>query len=54
MSELYDNEYAAQLIDEFYKGRGNHGRLIWMLVSLELWSRIFIDKTLKVIHPLKV
>jgi len=34
-----------EVIDEHTTGTNNHGELLWNLLNLELWHRIFIDRT---------
>jgi asparagine synthase (glutamine-hydrolysing) len=36
-------EKLSQLLDAHASGHRNHSRQIWALMSLELWSRIFLD-----------
>jgi asparagine synthase (glutamine-hydrolysing) len=50
-SELYDSKYAVQLLKDYQEGKGEHSVILWLLISLELWCRIFVDKTLKVKNP---
>ena len=46
-AELYDIDYAKKIIESNHKGLYDYSRVIWQLVALELWSRMFIDKTLQ-------
>ncbi|OPL13840.1 MAG: hypothetical protein AVO38_12780 [delta proteobacterium ML8_D] len=39
-------EKVKQLVDEHLSGQFNHCEIIWNLINLELWHRIFIDKSL--------
>ena len=38
---------VQQVVNQHRSGTANHGDLLWNLVNLELWHRIFIDRTLK-------
>lgn len=46
-AELYDIDYAKKIIESNHKGLYDYSRVIWQLVALEIWSRMFIDKTLQ-------
>lgn len=37
---------VQQVINEHLSGNANHGELLWNITNLELWHRIYIDKTL--------
>jgi len=39
---------VENIINEHISGRVEHGYRLWALLNLELWHRMFIDKTLKV------
>jgi len=38
---------VANLLDAHAAGRSNHASRIWTLLMLEIWHRIFVDKTLR-------
>jgi asparagine synthase (glutamine-hydrolysing) len=41
--DLFDPDYVARLIDEHESGIADHERLLFGLLSLELWLQLFID-----------
>jgi len=43
----FNKEGVTRLLDEHRHGREDHGYRLWALLMLELWHRMFIDKTLK-------
>jgi asparagine synthase (glutamine-hydrolysing) len=47
-SEYYDINYARRLMEENHDRRGNHDTILWLLLSFEIWARVFVDKTLDV------
>ena len=40
---LFDVAYVEQLLQHHESGVADHGSLLWGLLSLELWHRIFLD-----------
>jgi len=40
---LFNSEYVAQLMDEHERGLANHRKLLWTLLSFELWRESFIE-----------
>jgi asparagine synthase (glutamine-hydrolysing) len=44
---LFNQDYVTKLLDEYQAGVGDHGHLLWGLLSVELWHRNFIDTPLK-------
>jgi len=40
---LFDEVFVQRLIDEHETGFAEHGSLLWALISVELWHRIFLD-----------
>ena len=44
----FDQDALRRLIEDHVQGRANNGARIWALLNLELWHRIFIDKSLSV------
>jgi asparagine synthase (glutamine-hydrolysing) len=40
---LFNPHYVQTLIDENETGFADHGSLLWALVNIELWHRMFID-----------
>lgn len=43
---IYDSLMVDRLIDDHILGKSNNGRILWMLLNIELWHRVFIDKTM--------
>jgi asparagine synthase (glutamine-hydrolysing) len=41
--QLFDPTYVARLLDEHDAGFADHGSLLWALLSVELWFRLFVD-----------
>jgi asparagine synthase (glutamine-hydrolysing) len=41
---LFDPTYVTQLLDEHESGFANHGLLLWGLLNVEIWHRIFVDR----------
>ena len=42
-SGLFDPEYVAKLQDEHERGVANHRKLLWTLLSFELWRESFVE-----------
>ena len=42
---LYDHAYVASAISAHIDGTRDHARLLWMLVNIELWHRVFVDRS---------
>lgn len=40
---LFDPNYVEKLFDEHEAGFADHGSLLWGLLCVELWYRLFID-----------
>ena len=40
---LFNSDYVERLLNEHDAGFADHGSLIWGLLSVELWHRLFID-----------
>jgi asparagine synthase (glutamine-hydrolysing) len=40
---LFDPEYVARLQDEHERGVANHRKLLWTLLSFELWRESFVE-----------
>ena len=40
---LFDPEFVAQLQDEHERGIANHRKLLWTLLSFELWRESFVE-----------
>jgi len=40
---LFVPEFITRLLDRHDRGKADNGQLIWSLVSVELWHRLFID-----------
>jgi asparagine synthase (glutamine-hydrolysing) len=41
--DLFEHDYVQRLIDEHRRGVDDHARKLFSLISLELWSRRFLD-----------
>lgn len=48
ISEYLDMEVVREIAGAHFAGAARNGQLLWNLLCLELWHRIFIDQTL---HP---
>ena len=42
---IVEQQYVKVLLDEHERGRRDHASEIWTLFMLELWHRIFIDRS---------
>lgn len=42
----FDGSTIRRTVDEHMAGRANHANRLWSLVCLEIWWRLFIDKTM--------
>ena len=40
---LFNSEYVGKLLAEHESGFADHGSLMWALLSVEIWHRLFID-----------
>jgi asparagine synthase (glutamine-hydrolysing) len=40
---LFNPTFVAKLLNEHERGFADHGTLLWGLVSVELWQRVFLD-----------
>ncbi len=45
---LFDPVFVQKMLDEHESGFANHGSLIWGLLGVELWHRVFIDRSAQV------
>jgi asparagine synthase (glutamine-hydrolysing) len=58
--EFFSPPYVSAMLDEHTQGKVNHRLLIWSLLSLEWWTRTFLDRSLqapedgRVLAPLDV
>ena len=41
---LFDKEFVTKLIDTHVSGRRDHSRLIWALLTLEIWFQEYFDR----------
>lgn len=48
---LFQPAYVERLLHEHESGFANHSRVIWALLSIELWFRLFIDGQLSTAVP---
>lgn len=44
--QIVDGDYVRHLFDEHQRGAANHGDRLYTLLVLEIWVRMFIDKTM--------
>jgi asparagine synthase (glutamine-hydrolysing) len=44
---LFKPDYVEKLLDEHETGFADHGSLLWGLLSVELWHRLFVDSQLR-------
>src|SRR6266542_3898967 len=49
---LFNPNYVQTLLDQHDAGFADHGSLLWGLLSVELWHRLFIDARPRVAGPL--
>ncbi|MGB9430600.1 MAG: asparagine synthase (glutamine-hydrolyzing) [Candidatus Acidiferrum sp.] len=47
LSDLLDAAAIARLIDEHAAGRKNHEKQLWILLQLELWHAMFVERSLR-------
>ncbi|HTM36185.1 MAG TPA: asparagine synthase (glutamine-hydrolyzing) [Terriglobales bacterium] len=48
---LFSPKYVRQLLDDHDRGRADHGGMLWALIHVELWYRLFIDRSPAVRPP---
>jgi asparagine synthase (glutamine-hydrolysing) len=51
---IFRKQAIHQLVQEHESGRANHGQRLWLLVMLELWMRMFIDRSVHASDELEV
>jgi asparagine synthase (glutamine-hydrolysing) len=44
--EIYDHGYVDELASEHLDRRRDNSRILWMLINIEIWHRIFVDRTI--------
>ncbi len=42
--DYLDVKRVREVVEEHRRGDADHGEVLWNLVNLELWHRIFIDR----------
>jgi asparagine synthase (glutamine-hydrolysing) len=42
---IYDHNFVDKLIADHLSHKGNYGRALWTILNVELWHRIFIDRS---------
>jgi asparagine synthase (glutamine-hydrolysing) len=47
---LFDPNFVGKLIEQHESGFADHGTLLWGLMSVELWQRVFLDSQVRVRH----
>jgi asparagine synthase (glutamine-hydrolysing) len=40
---MFNPSFVEKLLDEHESGFAEHGSLLWGLLSVELWQRLFLD-----------
>jgi len=40
---LFNSEYVSRLLDEHERGIANHRKLLWTLLTFELWRESFVE-----------
>jgi asparagine synthase (glutamine-hydrolysing) len=48
---LFEPAAVGRLLDQHAAGRANHAARIWTLMVLEIWHRLFVDRTLRPGEP---
>jgi asparagine synthase (glutamine-hydrolysing) len=51
---IFEPAAVRRLLDDHRSGRAEHGQRIWLLFMLELWMRMFVDRTLSPDERLEV
>jgi asparagine synthase (glutamine-hydrolysing) len=46
---LFNPGYVETLLDQHEAGLADHGPLLWGLLSVELWHRLFIDRSARIV-----
>ena len=41
---LYDHKFVHKIIENHMNHKANYGRILWTILNVELWHRIFIDR----------
>ena len=44
---LFNPSFVEKLIGEHERGFADHGALLWGLMNVELWQRIFMDSNVR-------
>ena len=44
--EWFNYDYVARLWSEHQARRARHGHRLWMLLWLEIWFRMFVDRSI--------
>jgi asparagine synthase (glutamine-hydrolysing) len=44
--QIYNLSFVDKLISDHLSAKANNGRILWTLLNIELWHRIFIDKSI--------
>jgi asparagine synthase (glutamine-hydrolysing) len=47
---LFDPNFVGKLIEQHESGFADHGALLWGLMSVELWQRVFMDSRVRAQH----
>ena len=41
---IYDHKFVHKIIENHMNHKANYGRILWTILNVELWHRIFIDR----------
>jgi asparagine synthase (glutamine-hydrolysing) len=45
--QYFEPAFVRKVLNEHTRGRRNHGSRIWTLLVLEIWNRLFVDRSLQ-------
>ena len=45
VGDLFDRRYIAQLMEEHQTYRANHNHVLWALINLAVWHRLFVESS---------
>lgn len=51
---LFRPQAVRQMVEDHRAGRADHGSRLWLLLQLELWMRMFVDRTLSPTDELRM
>lgn len=47
---LFNPAFVEKLIQHHERGFADHGSLLWGLISVELWQRVFMDSRMRAVE----